>query len=79
MKEGPYRWIPFVRDRDVWPLIAHLNGLLHSRATALGDVYVDIPIDDFHGDDFVDQGHFRHKGSLKFATWLAPVIAGACP
>jgi hypothetical protein len=44
----------------------------------LGDTYVEVPIDDFQSDDFSDPSHFVAKGSLKFATRLAPEIAAAC-
>ncbi len=71
-------WVPLVRDRDVWPLIGRLNAIAQSQAASLGDVYADIPIDDFDTDDFIDQGHFSAAGSLKFASWLAPIIADAC-
>ena len=70
-------WI-LVPDKDTWPLIERLNGLLRREAEKLGDVYVDIPVSDFTPQDFIDVGHFSPSGSLKFATLLAPAIRKDC-
>ena len=72
-------WLPFVHDKDVWPLISHLNGIVRQEAARLGDAYADIPVDDFSPADFSDEGHFTPAGSLKFATLLAPQVKQACP
>lgn len=72
-------WLPFVRDKDVWPLIARLNGIVRREAAILGDTYADIPADDFRSSDFSDEGHFKPAGSLKFATLLAPTVKLGCP
>jgi len=77
--DTPYGWLPFTADKDLWPLTRRLNGLLKEKAEALGDVYVDVPIDDFSAADFIDQGHFTPPGSLKFARHLAPAVAQTCP
>jgi lysophospholipase L1-like esterase len=71
-------WVPFVHARDEWPLIEWLNAILRREAAALGDVYIDVPIDDFDRTDFGDDGHFTPKGSLKFATHLAPLVSQTC-
>jgi lysophospholipase L1-like esterase len=72
-------WLPFVHDKDVWPLISRLNGIVRQEAARLGDTYADIPVDDFQPADFGDEGHFTPDGSLKFATLLAPQAKQACP
>ena len=72
-------WLPFVHDKDVWPLISRLNGIVRREAARLGDTYVDIPVDHFQPADFSDEGHFAPSGSLKFATLLAPQVRQACP
>jgi len=77
--DTPYGWLPFIADKDLWPLTRRLNGLLKEKAEALADVYVDVPIDDFSAADFIDQGHFTPPGSLKFARHLAPAVAQTCP
>lgn len=79
LAEGePYGWIPFLRVQDIWPLIQRLNSLLKREASALGDVYVDIPSEEFTSDDFADHGHFEAQGALKFARILAPAVAENC-
>lgn len=72
-------WLPFVHEKDVWPLISRLNGIVRQEAMRLGDVYSYIPVDDFHPVDFSDEGHFTPAGSLKFATLLAPQVRQSCP
>jgi hypothetical protein len=76
--EQPDPWIPFVRQKDVWPLMMHLNALLRREAEALGDIYIDVPIADFTPQDFGDEGHFVPRGSLKFAGYLAPAVGQSC-
>jgi lysophospholipase L1-like esterase len=71
-------WVPLVPDKDLWSIIARLNGIARERASKLGDTYVDMPIDVFEASDFFDEGHFYPKGSAKFAQLLAPAIASAC-
>jgi lysophospholipase L1-like esterase len=72
-------WLPFVHEKDVWPLLSRLNGIVRQEAARLGDVYVDVPVGDFHPADFGDEGHFSPRGSLRFATLLAPQLKLACP
>ena len=76
--DGRYGWLPLVRDRDLWPMQRRLNAVLAQTAKALGDVYVDVPIDDFSDSDFVDNGHFSPAGAQRFADSLAPVVRDAC-
>ncbi len=76
--DGLYGWLPLVRDRDVWPLLQRLNAILARTARALGDVYVDPPIDSFGAADFVDNGHFSARGARRFAEHLAPAAREAC-
>ncbi len=77
--DGTDGWVPYVRNKDLWPAIEHLNGVLRREAAALGDPYIDVPVGDFDMADFSDEGHFVPRGSLKFATSLAPAVARACP
>ncbi len=77
-KDADDSWMPFLRHKDAWPAIERLNRIARREAERLGDVYVDIPIDAFTSEDFRDIGHFRPQGSLKFASLLAPAVAGAC-
>jgi hypothetical protein len=71
-------WVLFVAEKDMWPLILWLNGVLRREAEALGDIYVDVPADRFGPDDFFDIGHFVASGSRKLAGFLAPTVAAAC-
>ena len=71
-------WVPLLRSRDISRFILRLNGLLKREAETLGDIYVDIPPEDFTTDDFLDHGHFVPSGSLKFASLLAPTVAASC-
>ena len=73
-----YGWLPFVRNKDVWPLLSHFNDQLRAEAEALGDLYVEVDPDDFGPDDFADNGHFNEAGAAKFAGLLAPEVARAC-
>lgn len=72
-------WLPFVHEKDVWPLISRLNGIVRQEAARLGDTYADVPVDEFPSADFSDEGHFTPPGSLKFAALLAPQVTQACP
>ena len=76
--DGQYGWLPYVRDRDVWPLQQRFNEILARTAQALGDPMVPAPIEAFGGADFVDQGHFSVPGAAKFAGYVAPVVAREC-
>lgn len=75
---GTHTWAPFIPEEGLWALMSRLNGILRQEAAMLGDTYIEVPIDDFQSDDFSDPSHFVAKGSLKFATRLAPEIAAAC-
>jgi hypothetical protein len=76
--DGQYGWLPYVRDKDVWPLQARFNSILARTAEALGDPLVPAPIEAFGAADFVDQGHFSAAGAAKFAGYVAPVVAREC-
>lgn len=76
--DGRYGWLPLVRDRDLWPMQQRLNAVLARTAKALGDSYIDVPIDAFSDADFVDNGHFSAAGAQRFADFLAPVVREAC-
>jgi lysophospholipase L1-like esterase len=71
-------WVAFVRDKDIWPMIERLNGLLHKQAKATGDVYANVPIRDFVPGDFLDEVRFSPAGSEKFAKLLAPTVVNVC-
>jgi hypothetical protein len=73
-----YGWLPFVRNKDVWPLLRHFNEQLRAEAEALGDLYIEIDPDNFGPDDFADNGHFDESGAAKFADLLARPVAEAC-
>jgi hypothetical protein len=76
--ERIYGWLPFVRNKDVWPLLAHFNDRLRAAAAELGDLYIDVQPEDFTPEDFRDNGHFLETGSLKLAHLLAPEVARLC-
>src|SRR5262249_53546698 len=71
-------WVPLVPDKDLWSIVARLNGIARERARTLGDIDIDVPIDAFEASDFFDEGHFYPRGSAKFARLLAPAVASAC-
>ena len=76
--DGMYGWLPYVRDRDVWPLQARFNAVLRETARGLDDPFVDAGIEAFGAADFIDEGHFSPAGAIKFAARLAPAIREAC-
>jgi hypothetical protein len=76
--DGQYGWLPYVRDRDVWPLQARFNEILARAARSLGDPLIAAPVEAFGAGDFVDQGHFSAQGARRFAGYLAPVVAQSC-
>jgi lysophospholipase L1-like esterase len=76
--EGRYGWLPRVRDRDLWLLQQKFNMLLAGTARALGDLYIDVPVDAFTVEDFIDNGHFSASGARRFVQYLAPAVAEAC-
>lgn len=76
--DGRYGWLPYVRDKDVWPLQQHFNEILARTAKALDDPLVAAPIEAFDAADFVDQGHFSAEGARRFAGYIAPAVAREC-
>ena len=76
--DGLYGWLPYVRDKDVWPLQARFDDILRREAAALGDTEIDLPVADFGPEDFVDQGHFSAAGARKFAARIAPIVRQEC-
>ena len=72
-------WLPFVRDRDAWPLQAEFNGLLNKDAVKDGYTYIDADVSKFDAADFVDSGHFSPPGAKKFASLIAEGVRQACP
>ena len=72
------RWTPLVRKKDLWPFQQHLNVVVRRQAEALGDRYIDVPVELFAATDFADTGHFSAVGAAKFAALLAPAVADAC-
>jgi lysophospholipase L1-like esterase len=70
--------LPLLKEKDIYPLIQHLNEITRREAVALGDPYVALPVDGFANGGFRDQGHFTPTGSKLFATLLAPSIRDYC-
>ncbi len=73
-----YGWLPYVRDKDVWPLQERFNEILARTAKALDDPMIAAPIGAFGADDFADQGHFSTQGARRFVGYVAPVVAREC-
>ena len=73
-----FRWTPLIRKKDLWPFQQHLNFVVRQQAEALGDGYIDVPVELFAAADFADTGHFSPVGAAKFAALLAPAVRGAC-
>ncbi|CAN5801238.1 hypothetical protein BH11PSE3_BH11PSE3_48940 [soil metagenome] len=71
-------WAPFVSEDESWGLLSYLNRVLKREAAVLGDIYVEVRMSEVDASDFADAEHFTIKGSLRFATKLAPTIAEAC-
>jgi hypothetical protein len=75
---GQYGWLPYVLDKDVWPLQERFNEILAGTAQSLGDALVPVPIGAFGPTEFTDQGHFSADGARKFAGYLAPAVTREC-
>jgi hypothetical protein len=73
-----YGWLPYVRDKDVWPLQQRFNEILMRTAKALDDPMIPAPIEAFGAADFVDQGHFSAQGARRFVGYVAPAVAREC-
>jgi lysophospholipase L1-like esterase len=76
--DEPPRWTPLIRKKDLWPLQQRLNSVVRRQAEALGDGYIDVPVELFAATDFADSGHFSPGGAVKFAALLAPAVRDAC-
>ena len=76
--EGRYGWLPRVRDRDVPPMLDHLNDRLVQIARELGDTSLMLPPASFGPADFVDNGHFSVQGAKRFADAVMPTVREAC-
>jgi hypothetical protein len=66
------------KDPPLWADIQRLNAIAKREAGALGDIYIDIPMDRFEAADFKNMIHFLPSGSKKFADLLAPPLGEAC-
>jgi lysophospholipase L1-like esterase len=76
--DKPGGWTPLIRYKDVWPFQQRLNSVVRREVDALGDQYIDIPIEKFSAADFADPGHFSVAGAAKFAGLIAPAVRRAC-
>jgi hypothetical protein len=77
--EALLEWAPFVRQKDLPVFVERLNAVLKRQAPMMGDVYVDLPVDQFEqGGGFRDFVHFSEAGSLMFAKILLPTIVENC-
>ena len=77
--EDVYGWLPFVKDKDVWPLMFKFNEIMRTVALDNGDLFLDVGVDNFNTDDFVDNvGHFSETGSEKFAHSISSQISNYC-
>lgn len=76
--DGRYGWLPLVRDRDVWPMLEELRGIMAKVAAETGDKSVNLAPDSFGPPDFVDNGHFSRAGAQHFAAALAPTARETC-
>jgi hypothetical protein len=65
-------------DPPLWADIQRLNGLVKREAAALGDAWIDVPMDSFETTDFKNRIHFVPSGAKKFAELLAPPLGEAC-
>jgi lysophospholipase L1-like esterase len=72
------RWTPLIRKKDLWSFQQHLNFVVRQQAEALGDIYIDVPVELLAATDFADSGHFSPVGAAKFAALLAPAVRAAC-
>jgi lysophospholipase L1-like esterase len=72
-------WLPFVRDKDVKPMMQALDRDMQLAAAASGAIYLGAPqAENWTAADFFDSMHFTAEGSQKFARSLAKDIAGLC-
>jgi lysophospholipase L1-like esterase len=76
--EGRYGWLPLVRDRDIWPMLEGLRGVLARVAAETGDEVVNPPIESFGPADFSDNGHFSQQGARRFADTLVTLVKERC-
>jgi lysophospholipase L1-like esterase len=71
-------WAPFVREKDLPPFVDRLNANLRREAPAMGDVYIEFPVERFEHGGLRDHVHFSEAGSLLFAQLLMPTILENC-
>ena len=76
--DGRYGWLPLVRDRDIWPMLEGLRGVLARVAGETGDGLANLPIESFGPADFSDNGHFSPSGARRFAEALLPLVRERC-
>jgi hypothetical protein len=78
LPELPGRWLPLVKDKDIWPLQQRYNSILEQASNSSSAKYIDPGIDNFTVSDFADIGHFSSAGSKKFAKLVASDIDRYC-
>jgi hypothetical protein len=62
----------------MWADVQRLNAIVQREAAALGDTWIEVPMDKFEPADFKNLIHFLPPGSKKFAELLAPPLGAAC-
>jgi lysophospholipase L1-like esterase len=72
------QWEPFIKDSEVWPLLAEFNALLKGHAANAGYDFIDVDINAFDNSDFADEGHFNSKGANKFASLIQGDVKRLC-
>jgi len=77
--DRPSSWSPLVPDRAVPELMGRLNTAMLALAGTLGVPTVpEVLAVAWDDQDFVDNGHFSPRGTVKFAEALSPTIERTC-
>lgn len=72
-------WFPFVRDKDMKPMMQALDRDLQAAAAKSGAVYLGAPqAENWTSADFFDDMHFNVAGAQRFAQLLAKDVAAQC-
>ena len=74
-----YGWLPFVRDRDVWPLLSRFNAELRDEAEVPGRPYIEVEPGRLHARTISStRAISARRERSKFARLIAPQVAEAC-
>ena len=71
-------WVPLIKEKDIPAAYTYFNGVLLDESRKTDSTAIILRATDFDDSDFVDSIHFSKKGTIKFASEIAPKVSAVC-